>query len=319
MWFKNRHKKRRLEAEYVLDVRLSANAAKQARIKMIGVISSFVAAAALVCVVVWKGAEAAMDAFLYENNAFAIQDIEVSTDGILSREHIRQWSLVRPGQNLMALDLMKVKRDLELVPFIRQAAVERILPSKLQIRVSEREPIAKVFTVQAKVGGSLEQKVWYLDKFGCVMPPFDGFAEVTNVTHGGELLPVISGVNAGDLRPGRLVETSQIKGALELVELFEGSPMSARAEISRIDITAPDTLNAISPQGTEVIFGLKDLPQQLARWKVVYDHFESHEKAVISLDLSVSNNSPVKLAEAALVPKPEVKQLKRTRTKKRNV
>src|SRR5687768_2340175 len=119
MWFKNRHKKRRLEAEYVLDVRLSANAAKQARVRMIGVITSFIAAAALVCLVLWKGAEAAMDAFLYENKAFAIEQIEVSTDGTLSTEHIRSWSMARPGQNLMALDLMKVKRDLELVPFIR--------------------------------------------------------------------------------------------------------------------------------------------------------------------------------------------------------
>ena len=45
--------------------------------------------------------------------------------------------------NLFALDLSRVKRDLELVPAIESADVERILPHTLKICVTEREPIAQ--------------------------------------------------------------------------------------------------------------------------------------------------------------------------------
>ncbi len=60
--------------------------------------------------------------------------IEVQTDGVLTAETIRRWAMVQTGQNLMALDLMRVKRDLELQPPIQFVAVERVLPRTLQTR-----------------------------------------------------------------------------------------------------------------------------------------------------------------------------------------
>ena len=40
--------------------------------------------------------------------------------------------MVRTGQNLMALDLTRVQRDLEIQPPIQFAAVERVLPHTLE-------------------------------------------------------------------------------------------------------------------------------------------------------------------------------------------
>jgi cell division septal protein FtsQ len=64
-----------------------------------------------------------------------------------------RWSGVREGENLLGLDLARVKRDLELVPLIRSAAVERVPPNTLRIRVSEREPLARVLAPQAASSG----------------------------------------------------------------------------------------------------------------------------------------------------------------------
>src|SRR5204862_4801699 len=98
----------------------------------------------LVLFVSWKGGEYLLDQYVYTNASFAIERIEIQTDGIIPIEQIRAWANVRNGQNLLALDLARIKRDLELVPLVESAAVERILPRQLIIRVREREPIARV-------------------------------------------------------------------------------------------------------------------------------------------------------------------------------
>ncbi len=69
-----------------------------------------------------------LDKFVYENSEFAIRRVDVQTDGVISPDQLRRWSGVKPGDNLMALDLASVKRNLELVSTIGSVSVERVLP-----------------------------------------------------------------------------------------------------------------------------------------------------------------------------------------------
>ena len=68
----------------------------------------------------------------------------MQTDGVISVDQLRRWAGVKPEENLLALDLARVKRDLEMVPLVQSVSVERILPRTLRIRITEREPIAQV-------------------------------------------------------------------------------------------------------------------------------------------------------------------------------
>ena len=51
---------------------------------------------------------------------------DVQTDGVIAPDQLRRWARVKPGENLFALDLARVKRDLELVPLIESVSVERV-------------------------------------------------------------------------------------------------------------------------------------------------------------------------------------------------
>ncbi len=53
----------------------------------------------------------------------------------------------------MALDLMRVKRDLEMQPPIQFVAVERVLPHTLKITITEREPVAQTMVTFVRPGG----------------------------------------------------------------------------------------------------------------------------------------------------------------------
>jgi cell division septal protein FtsQ len=114
----------------------------------------------------WRGGDALIKHKIYENPFFAIERLEVETDGVLAAEQIRTWAGVRPKDNLMALDLARVKRDLELVPAIEGVVIERVLPGTLRIRVTEREPIAQILFPRLPNG---EGGIYTLDANGCFM------------------------------------------------------------------------------------------------------------------------------------------------------
>src|SRR5258708_18248161 len=144
MWFKRKPKNRRLEREHVRDVNLRSGKLRAARVRLVAISFGVVFGTLFGLYLFWRTGEWALNHFVYENQSFSIQEIQVQTDGVIAIEQLRRWSGVKPGQNLLALDLARVKRDLELAPIVQSASAERVLPHTLNIRILEREPLAQV-------------------------------------------------------------------------------------------------------------------------------------------------------------------------------
>jgi cell division protein FtsQ len=234
-------------------------------------------------------------------------------------EQVRRWSGVRPGQNLLVLDLARVKNDLEQVPMIQSASVERILPGTLRVRVSEREPIAQVNVLNPRNGGGLEQIIFQLDGEGFVLLPLDPRQRAVPPGQGGDPLPVIAGINATELQPGRRIDLLPVQSALKFITAFEQSPMAGLVDLKRIDVSAMQVLLVTTEQGGEVTFATDDFERQLGRWRKVYDECFRQKKTIATLDLAVSDYTPLRFVEASLVPPPVPKNLKPSRTRKKNV
>lgn len=317
-FFKRKPKNRRLEREFLLDVKLRSQQVQATRFRFIGIISGILFGLLFTGFVLWRGGEWLLDRFLYGNEAFTIRQVEVQTDGVIGLEHIRRWAMIKPGQNLLALDLTKVKRDLELVPLVRSASVERTLPNTLRIRVEEREPVAQVPMMQLKPGGGYEQVLYHIDDSGFVFHPLDPRLR-SKPPDNMVALTIISGVDARELRVGRRVEADQIKAALQLINEFDHSPMFGLADLLRIDVSTPEILHVYTAQGSEIYFSLENFPQQLNRWRLVYNQSLRWGKAIGSLDLSVANNAPLKLVEATPSTTARPKNAKPARAKKKNV
>ena len=228
--------------------------------------------------------------------------IEVQTDGVIAPEQLRRWSGVKPGANLIALDLASVKRNLELVSTIDSVSVERILPRTLKIRVTERKPVAQVNVPRATASGGIAVSVFQLDADGFVMKPLDPRLCVIPLSQMSAQLPVLTGLNVYQLQPGHRVESPQAQAALQLIGAFKHSPMAGLVDLRRIDVSSPGVVVATTGQGGEITFGLENLEQQLARWREIYDLGMSKNKIIASLDLAVANNVPVRWAE--IIPAP---------------
>ena len=136
MWFKRKPKNRRLGREQVLDVKLRSSQVRAARTRIGAIGLGAVFATVFGLYLLYRTGEWVLSRCVYENKAFAIQEIDVQTDGIISVDQLRRWAGVKPEENLLALDLARVKRDLELVPLVQSVSVERILPRTLHIRIT---------------------------------------------------------------------------------------------------------------------------------------------------------------------------------------
>ena len=303
MWFKReQNKNRRLHRHHVLDVTLRSDQVQATRLRL-GLLALLVPVSTVLALyLVWRIGESALNAFVYENADFAIQRVDVQTDGVIVPEQLRRWAGVKPGANLIALDLAAVKRNLELVSLIDSVSVERVLPRTLKIRVTERDPIAQVNVPRAAGANGIVVSVFQLDAAGMVMQPLDPRLSTVSLAQMNSQLPVIAGVNAFQMQPGRRMELPQVQAALQLIEAFAKSPMAGLVDLRRVDISAPGVVAATTGQGSVLTFGLDNFDQQLRRWRQIYDYALTRKSNIASADLAVANNVPVRLVLADAVP-----------------
>ncbi|MGC3958906.1 MAG: FtsQ-type POTRA domain-containing protein [Verrucomicrobiota bacterium] len=316
--FRRKQGNRRLGRMHVLDVKLRSDQVRKTRLRVAALATAALGGTALVVCGLWLGGAWSLNRFVYQNQAFAIRTIEVQTDGVISPDQLRRWANVRSGQNLLALDLARVKRDLQMSPALATVTVERILPKTLRIRVTEREPLLQVSVPKVNAQGGLDATIFHLDENGVVMLPLDPRQRTKPFLQPDETLPLLSGLNFTDLKPGQPLNSPAAQAALKLAGEFAYSPMAGLVDLKRIDVSAPDVIVVTTGQGSEVTFGLENIDQQMRRWRQIYDLGQRTHRNVASIDLAVSNNVPVRWLEAKVIP-PPAKLPKTTRSKKRNV
>lgn len=307
--FKSKKRNRRLDSEHVLDVKLRSSQTKAFRFRIISTIAILCFTLVFVLFVVWRGGEWLLNKFIYENEAFSVQQVEIYTDGGVSPEQIKAWAGVQSGNNLLALDLNRVKRDLELVPVVSGAAVERVLPHTLRIKISERDPTAAISFGENSL-------VYYVDEDGYVVGARETQLHFSKEGIANLHFPILTGVPLNQVRPGKRIETPQVHAALELISAFDRSPMGRFVDLARINVDKDDSLRVVTSQGSEITFGCAKFEAQLNRWNIASEHFALQSRAINTMDLSVSNNVPVTFSEAsgtALKAKPTktLKQKKR--------
>jgi cell division protein FtsQ len=320
MWFKREQgKNRRLHRHHVLDVKLRsdrvyANRMRLARISFFVLFGTFFGLYLL-----WKAGEVALNTFVYQNPDFAIETIDVQTDGKIAPDELRRWTGVKEGANLIGLDLASVKRNLELVSVIDSVSVERVLPHTLRVRVTERQPIAQVNVPQADSAGGISVAVYELDEGGVVIQPLDPRMCTVPLAQVDPQLPVIAGVNYFLLQPGRHIELPQVQAAIELVAAFDRSPMAGLVDLQRVDVSQPRVIVATTKQGSEITFGLDNLDQQLQRWRSIYNLGVQQQKTIATVDLAVGNNVPVRWTMASAAPVVTPKTVKPLKNRRKNV
>jgi hypothetical protein len=250
MWFNRQPKNRRHRRGHVLDVKLRSNQVRATRIRYGAVALALLCGTAIGLYALWLAGHWTLNRLVYENRAFAIQQILVHTDGVISPDQLRRWAGVKTGENIFALDLQRVKRDLEMVPLISFVSVERILPRTLRLRVSEREPVAQVSVLRNSGQDAVVVSTFHLDPDGFVMLPLDPRQRVRPLGQAAEPLPVLTGVGLHELQPGRRLDSPQVQAAMRLITEFSHSPMAGMVDLKSIFTGSPPPSRTCTWSGT---------------------------------------------------------------------
>ena len=282
----NRRKKR---PEYLLDVKVQTRGRSLRRLR--------VAAALLVGLgmIVLTGygicwlAKTTVHRLVYENPRFAIRQIVVDDDGVLTPERVVQFAGVRVGENLLSIDLDRVRGNLEMLPLVRAVEVRRMQPDRLYIRVMERTAVARLRVATRELG----DETFYIDRAGFVMKAIklpDGTVLQPQTPRPA---PVLTGVTMADARVGRQVESEQIYRALELLDKLDQAVAGSLLEVQQIDLSKPRQLVLTTGQHTTVKVDVEDFPQQLRRLGVILRWAQQRQKTVQMVDLTVNRGVPV--------------------------
>jgi len=82
--------------------------------------------------------------FTISSSYFKIKEITIRGCKELTEKEILSLAAIKPDQNLLAINLDKVARRIEVNPWIKEVFVGRELPNRLIIEVRERQPVALI-------------------------------------------------------------------------------------------------------------------------------------------------------------------------------
>lgn len=285
----NRRKRRE---KYLLDVKVQTQGQLRRRARIGAAVLTVALVFALGLFGLYRLAKFATAKLVYENPRFAVAQIVVDTDGVLTPEQVVRLAGARVGVNSFALDLEQMRRNLEMIPLVRRVEVRRVLPSRLFIRVEERIAVAKLHAPSQ----SLNDAVFLIDRTGVVMKPLklaDGTVVQPQISR---KLPVLTGVTLADVRVGKQVESEQVYQALALLDKLEQSAAGSMLEVERVDLSKPRLLVLTTSQQTVVRFDVEEFPQQLRRLGAILSWAQQRQRLVRTADLTVSRGVPVTFA-----------------------
>jgi len=290
-----RHAKRQAEWQQ-LDVKMRPRRRKRPLRRNRGVWGLRIAAIAVSVTSLSAGVRWIYQESVVDNTEFKLQQLLVYSDGALSPQTLAEVSGVETGVNLMTLDLDAIRSSIEALPLVASASVERVFPADLEIRVTEKKPVAwlacqaeGVFPRMAEGSAllSVEGEVLRCDQ---LLPQFHDLPIIE--------VPAMPGGNTNQSKSSR-----QMDIAIELLEKSADQFSTSGLELLEIRMHQPYSLACVYNQDLNVTFGLTDLDRQLQDLEWIISSAVSNGRKLSTVNTMMERNIPVTFQDSSL-PKP---------------
>ena len=241
---------------------------------------AWVPMAALVALVlmawlVWKTGEW----LFWGNPDYTLRKLVVQVEGqVITSNHVREYTGLREGTNLFALNLGQVRSDfLKKTPIAKSIVIQRRLPDTAIVTVIERVPLARLGR-----GSSMG-----VDREGYVFSLRSGTRE----------FPVISGSADTAVRLGSRVDASALN-AIEALDACNRIKAGEQVKIASIDVSSKECLDLYLAAGERVRLAWsgmgqpmtsdmrQELEKKLTYLAAVLRVAEERGRRVVNLDLT---------------------------------
>jgi cell division protein FtsQ len=189
---------------------------------------------------------------------FKIKGIEVEGCRRVDQTDLVRRMGISGETNILELNLQKINREIEGIPWVERASVRRRLPDRLAVHIWEHEPRALV---------SLDH-LYYLSRTG---KPFK------RIEAGDDLnFPVITGLSREALFDNPLRAREVIDCVLWVLNYIEQNRVPFDlSQISEIQVSEGIGVSLLVSQGNlKIILGLSSLAEKFRRLNVVRDDLE---------------------------------------------
>ena len=203
---------------------------------------------------------------------FKLEDVSFKGIKRVSQAQLLQKGGLDNGVNLLALNLSEVKKNMEATPWVKNVFLHRELPNKLQVVVTEQQPIFLVL---------VQQDLYYLNDEGLLFQK----SEIKD----GASIPLLTGLEKKDWTP-----TGQLKPSIlqELVSLqrvlSQGRDPFYPNKLSEIHYD-PDcgfSLFTIE-RGIRITLGKEEIPERIKRLERVWAELEKRPNQALLKGISL--------------------------------
>lgn len=153
----------------------------------------------------------------------------------LDADRIRRDAKLREGQDLLALDLGRVRRLVLADPRIETVDVRRRGLRGLELRITERVPALAV----------AHGEPWELDTAGVLLEPLQR-GVIADV-------PILTGADFSRYRPGTRVRTPQVQRGLAWAAVLSDNALRLAGQVSEVDISEERVTRLVLMNGVCVI------------------------------------------------------------------
>jgi len=271
----------------ILEVKVRAEMATRQRNRTLLLWGCKIALAFSLVAGAFLGGREMVNRMFLKNPDYNLAAVEIVDDGAaLSREVVLSTAGLKIGQNIFKVSLAKAREALAALPQVERVDIQRALPSKITIEITERRPVA--WLAEAKTTDpSTSEKSFLIDSKGVLFKPKRQLPEYLR-------LPAIFGAPVENYLPGETVETPEVCAALELV--LKNADAN-RFHLQSIDLSKRYCLIATDAMRSKLTFGLDDIGRQLDRLGAVLDYAAAQGKEIRTVNLMVERNIPAILTD----------------------
>lgn len=203
-----------------------------------------------------------------ENDFYRIRHLDMSSDGNLRPDEIHEYiSYVKTGTNIFAEDMSKIHDDLISVSIVESVDIRRVLPDTLQIRISERVPLARVRHEATSIHFAVDRK-------GNVLGP----------SYRSPTLPTIIGLRHPGLRPNTRVRDPLFIDALQVLDLCDHTALSEYIKIQSIEISDREILTLWLQTNEQVHISRDNLQDKLNEVALTLRNARHEGRVIIDID-----------------------------------
>lgn len=163
--------------------------------------------------------------------------LEVRTVRVVGARHVSSEEVAAradlgEGRNLLRLSTEEVADEVEKLPWVKRAEVDRMLPGTVRVRIVEREPSLSL---------TLDGSSWVIDDLGFVLEKGPG-----------DRLPVLAGIEAGGIEPGNRLQT---KEAADALRAYRSLSAPLRARVAGVFAPTRERITLSLEDGTVIRYG----------------------------------------------------------------